>query len=188
MRKKVQNSSDMEIDRKGLETEKALLKKQIDQVNALIGLVKGRIDAEEKSEKAIKGSEPSEISSEKSMSEGAKQLRLSNGEMERQLEKGSKEWDQEMQNTKALMKEHDDIMRKYYDTVDKYTRMMEKVEDERYRVEGDILDQGKTKLTEISKRDQLTLKKNQSSSEVTHLNTTVTVYKKQMQDLVQKYA
>jgi Mg2+ and Co2+ transporter CorA len=82
------------------------------------------------------------------------------------------------------MKEHDDIMRKYYDTVDKYTRMMEKVEDERYRVEGDILDQGKTKLTEISKRDQLTLKKNQSSSEVTHLNTTVTVYKKQMQDLV----
>lgn len=72
MRKKVQNSSDMEIDRKGLETEKALLKKQIDQVNALIGLVKGRIDAEEKSEKAIKGSEPSEISSEKSMSEGAK--------------------------------------------------------------------------------------------------------------------
>ena len=45
--------SDLDVEKHGIETEKVLLKKQIEQIQTLIGIVKKQIEAEEKSGKEI---------------------------------------------------------------------------------------------------------------------------------------
>ena len=55
---------------------------------------------------------------------------------------------------------------------------MEHVADEKYKVDIQIVETSQKQLSELSRRDLLTLKKAQSGQEVNHLSNTVSVYKK----------
>lgn len=105
-------------------------------------------------------------------------MRAGNVELDRKLENDNKSWNKEIDGTNGLKREHDDVVRKYKETIDKFTKLMEHVADEKYKVDIQIVETSQKQLSELSRRDLLTLKKAQSGQEVNHLSNTVSVYKK----------
>lgn len=151
-------------------------------------MIKSRIDGEENVEDKIKKSDQREDVNERGLTDTAKTTRASNVELDRKLENEIKSWEKEVQGTNTLKKEHDDIMKKYHDSVEKFAKLMESVADARHKVDQDLVDTNQKQLHEISRRDVLALKKALSGQEVSHLSNTVSVYKKEMQELAGKYA
>jgi chromosome segregation ATPase len=104
------------------------------------------------------------------------------------LETDIKNWEKETQGTNGFKKDHDDVIKKYQDTIAKFTKLMEQVADDRYRLDKQIAEETQKSLGELSRRDLNVLKKAQSGQEIAHLTNSVNVYKKQISDLVGKYA
>lgn len=65
---------------------------------------------------------------------------------------------------------------------------MEQVADEKNRIDQQIAVETQKGLAELSRRDLNVLKKAQSGQEVAHLTNSASVYKKQLSELVGKYA
>ena len=125
---------------------------------------------------------------ERGLSDTAKSVWAGNVELDRKLENDNKTWNKEIDGTNVLKKEHDDVVRKYWETIDKFTKLLEHVAEEKHKVDVHIVETSQKQLAELSRRDLLTLKKAQSGQEVSHLTNTVSVYKKEMQELAGKFA
>lgn len=188
-RKQDHVKSDIEVSKRGIQTEKDLLKKHISHVEELIGLLKKNIDAEERSGKEIqKAADLREDTNEKGISAQGKKLRSDNVELEKQGEQAHKTLEGEVKGTNQLIKDHDEIVRKYRETVDSFNKKLEELAQKRNQLDEQRVDVDKNQLQALNDRDVLNLEKSQSSQEVAHLTHDVKVYKDQLLHLSKKYA
>ena len=93
------------------------------------------------------------------MSAAGKQVWSSNVEIEKQIEQSNKSLDTEFKNTSQLLKDHDDIIRKYKETIDAFHKKLSDSEQARTTLAEQRVEVTKNTLTALNQRDVLNLEK-----------------------------
>ena len=179
---------DYAVGRQGLDTEKELLRKQIEHIEATLSQVKGFIGDEETSGKEIQAqADEREDVNAKGLSEKGKDLIQSNEKLGGSLGDKLKDWDKEKSNTTGILKEHEAIVGRYNESIDRFRAALQKLLDDKNTLFEDKTKTQEELFTRLSSRDQLNHEKSQSSQEVDHLSAEYEIYKIEMSTLETQY-
>ena len=87
-----------------------------------------------------------------------------------------------------MIREHENLMAKYSDTIERYRGLLTKIADERTRINGDLGSSGSEFFDSVFSKDDLTTRKAHSAQEVSHLEAEIKIIREEMQSLGELYS